>query len=693
MNRLARADPVRLAQPVGLADLVFRILAILGPVAIAALAVNLLADPAAPGLIGQGLLLRIWIGLIVAPVILLVGALGVWRRPGNRVGRLLVLIALGAIAAEYDIDLGAPIPTALAVELVVLLNAGLVGPSLAYLMLVFPTGQVYPPRWTPIVIVAALLKFSGVLLEILATPGRIKIFAPTINPLFVPALAPAQPILAGTIGITGLLLPALLLAGVVSLVLRYRASAAPERQLIKWVAWGFGLLVPMGVTTFGLIFVFGFERLPSPLLYAVMAVAPLLLLASIAIAILRYHLFDIDLLINRTLVYGSLTLIVVSLYVLVVGALSEWIHASGSVLLSLVATGLIAVSFQPLRERLQRAVNRLMYGERDDPYTVLSRLGRRLEATLAPERVLPTLVETVAQVLKLPYVAIALRTGGDPAEIVASCGQRTGPAVHLPLVYQSETIGELWVAPRGPGEAFTPAELRLLTDIARQAGVAAHAVRLTADLQRSRGRLVTAREEERRRLRRDLHDGLGPALAAHTLKVGSARALLGSEDVTAAKALLVELEQDIAAALTDIRRLVYDLRPPALDELGLAGALRESAARYSSAELSIEVEAPDRLPALPAAVEVAVYRITQEALANVVRHAGARHCVVSLTLAEAVCLEIRDDGQGLPANYRQGVGLASMRERAEELGGTWAISSVPEGGTQIKVRLPMTQEA
>src|SRR5205807_4399217 len=194
--------------------------------------------------------------------------------------------------------------------------------------------------------------------------------------------------------------------------------------------------------------------------------------------------------INRTLVYSALTACVVGIYSLVVAGLGTLVHVRESFALSLLAAGMVAVLFQPIRIRLQRGVNRLMYGERDDPYAVLSRLSQRLEATLAPEPVLPTIVETVAQALKLPYAAIALKQG-DELITAASYGLSQDNPFILPLVYHTETIGQLLFAPRAPGEAFTTADRRLLEDIAHQAGVAAHAVRLTADLQRSRERLVT----------------------------------------------------------------------------------------------------------------------------------------------------------------------------------------------------------
>jgi signal transduction histidine kinase len=353
--------------------------------------------------------------------------------------------------------------------------------------------------------------------------------------------------------------------------------------------------------------------------------------------------------------------------------------------------------FQPLRQRLQRAVNRLMYGDRDDPATVLARLGQRLESTLAPEATLSTIAETVAQTLKVPYVAIELTTEDRSARPTTvehpSSVHRPSSVVRFPLIYQSELLGQLLVAPRATGEAFSPADRRLLEQIAQQAAPAVHAYRLTTDLHRSRERIIIAREEERRRLRRDLHDGLGPALASLTLKLDAARNLLARDPVAAA-ALLLELKTQTQTAIADIRRLVYDLRPPALDELGLVSAIREHAARNVSADgLRVSVEAPETLPPLPAAVEVAAYRIALEALTNVARHARAKNCAVALTITETVRLEISDDGVGLPPGHRTGVGLTSMRERAEELGGTCLIERRTGSGTRVSVTLPLHLQA
>jgi signal transduction histidine kinase len=408
---------------------------------------------------------------------------------------------------------------------------------------------------------------------------------------------------------------------------------------------------------------------------------------------LRYKLWDIDLIINRTLVYGTLTVSIVGLYVLAVVSLGTLLQGQGNLFISLLATGVIAVLFQPLRLRLQRAINRLMYGERDMPYTVISRLGQRLEATLAPEAVLPTIVETVAQALKLPYAAIALKQQSELA-LEASYGLPKEGLTHLPLVYQNEQVGELLLAPRTPGESFTPADQRLLDDLLRQAGVAVHTMRLTRelkrltqDLQQARERLVSTREEERRRLRRDLHDGLGPQLSSQALLLTSAQMLL-RQDPDEVEAILKSAVTQSQQAIRDIRRLVYALRPPALDDLGLLVSIGEQLTQYRASGIVFSLEAPEQLPSLPAAVEVACYRIIQEALTNVVRHAHAHTCVVRLACQEQLSIEVTDDGLGLPPAYRCGVGLNSMRERAEELGGSWLIEPGPNGGTRVHAELP-----
>ncbi|HEY7124169.1 MAG TPA: GAF domain-containing sensor histidine kinase [Ktedonobacterales bacterium] len=491
----------------------------------------------------------------------------------------------------------------------------------------------------------------------------------------------------------------------------HRVSSVVQRQQTKWVLFAMLVAIPIDVANILPALAFPALRQPGPvhtlyILFSEVTLPGIVLLIPLTIgfAMLRYRLWEVDLLINRTLVYGLLTAGIIGLYLLVVVGFGTLLSSLGNLFFSLLATGIIAVLFHPLRERLQRAVNHLMFGERDDPYRVLLRLGQRLETTLAPEKVLPTIVETVAQALKLPAAAIAWKRNGPASAesmTVASYGSAEDhePRLRVPLVYQQEVVGELVLAPRSPGESLTDVDQRLLHELARQVSVAVHAVRLTADLQRltsdlqrSRERLVSAREEERRRLRRDLHDGLGPRLASLTLKLETARNRLAHDPL--ADPLLSDLITRTQEAVADVRRLVNALRPPALDELGLLPALHEQILQYSdlgNQALHISLEAPTNLPPLPAAVEVALFRIAQEALTNVVRHAQASRCVISLALREreqALELSIIDNGRGLPPIRGTGVGLASMRERAEELGGSWEIESLPTGGTGVRVRLP-----
>lgn len=402
--------------------------------------------------------------------------------------------------------------------------------------------------------------------------------------------------------------------GLMAQAVRYRQAGQEQRVMTKWV-----LLVIAGACAgYGIVYmpdVFLPGSGSSRAIYDLFAVPLFWLLAlpmpvALALAMQRYHLFDVKVILERTLVYGALTACVIGLYVLVVGGVGALANSSGNLLISLLATGLVAVLFAPLRERLQRGVTRLMYGERDEPYRVLSRLGQRLEAALAPEAVLSTVVTSVSEALKLPYAAIELEQDGA-FETAAEVGEPVADIMRLPLLYGGEPVGRLALGRRPNEEDFTPADRRLLEDLARQIGVAVHttrladeALRLSEDLQASREQLVTAREEERRRLRRDLHDGLGPQLASLTMKTEAARDLL-AVDPDRSDALLQDITAQAQEAVTDVRRLVYGLRPPALDDLGLLGALRAQAAHGEHNGLRVSIQAPDELPPLPAAVEVA----------------------------------------------------------------------------------------
>jgi signal transduction histidine kinase len=427
---------------------------------------------------------------------------------------------------------------------------------------------------------------------------------------------------------------------------------------------------------------------------------------TLAVSVLRYQLFDIDILINRTLVYGALTAAIMAVYVMAVGYFGNVLQQLDSVFIAFLVTGLVALLFQPLRERLQRFINRLMYGERDDPMSVLKKMGSHLEDMVRPDQALAGIVKTAAQALKLPQVAI-VTTHNNQREISAQYGESSNEQIEIPMVYQGENIGYLEIAKRGSNEDFSAKEITLLENIARQASSTVASVRLMEDLKRSRQRLVTTREEERRRLRRDLHDGLGASLAALHLQTGAIKRAI-ENDPDLAAAMVEEVRSELHEAIADIRRVAYELRPPALDELGLAAALRAQAAQYNKLQVSgngeiregvakdgyldVRVEAPQVLPPLPAAVEVATYRIVQEALTNVLKHANARRCVVRLGLADEFCVEILDDGIGIPEYQSWGIGLTSMCERASELGGTCVIEPTADGGTRVFASFPILQE-
>jgi signal transduction histidine kinase len=594
--------------------------------------------------------------------------------------------------------------------------------ALVFLMVLFPNGRLLSRRWW-IVAWAAVL---GATLAALADgfyPGRLATHGYVENPLRVMGVVGRGLTTYGSFAASKVLASTLLLvstlAALFSPLVRLRRARGDERQQLKWFLYAAvpaavclsAFLVEVMISNYTINSMLNmmdtFNILPFDdyaVFYAtsyVPASALLILAVFTCVAILRYRLYDIDLLINRTLLYGALSACVVGTYMLAVGGLGILFQARGNLVISLLATGLIALLFQPLRGRLQRGVNRLMYGERDDPHAVTARLGRRLEATLAPERVLPTVVETIAQALKLPYAAILLKEG-EGFRSAAAYGSPTAEPEALPLVYQREEIGRLIIAPRAPGEQFSTGDRRLLEDLARQTEVAVHAVRLTADLQRSRERLVTTREEERRRLRRDLHDGIGPTLTGLALQLNAVRKLVRSKP-EATEETLARLEGRTEDTLAEMRRLIYGLRPPALDDLGLIPSIYQQARSQGLVDQSktnerwenrplFSMEAPEELPPLPAAVEVACYRIVQEAITNVARHAQAKTCRVRLSVdrdAGMLEVELTDDGVGMPKHRVAGVGLSSMRERAEELGGTLVVEPGPQGGTRVLARLPL----
>jgi signal transduction histidine kinase len=403
----------------------------------------------------------------------------------------------------------------------------------------------------------------------------------------------------------------------------------------------------------------------------------------IGIAVLRAGLWDVDRVVNRTIVYGLLTTAVVAIYVVVVTYLGAQLR-SVPLLVSLIATGAVAVLLQPLHRLLQRTVNRLMFGLRDEPTAVMTQLGRRLQDTAEPDAVLAMAAQTLARALRLPYAAVRLRDGTE-----AGWGEPATATTTAPLVFQGREVGELLLAPRRPGERLTARDLALVAQVAPQVAAAADAILLTSDLRASRTRLVETREDERRRLRRDLHDGLGPALAGLALQAAAIPQVTSTDPDTAAR-LGEQVAAGIRGVIADVRRLVYGLRPPALDEFGLVEGLRSTAAPLERPGIfRVTVEASEPLPPLPAAVEAAAYRIGVEAIANAARHADASRCTVRVGFDGGLRIDVEDDGVGLRPGTVPGVGLLSMRERAAEVGGAVRIESRGGGGTVVTARLPM----
>jgi signal transduction histidine kinase len=327
-------------------------------------------------------------------------------------------------------------------------------------------------------------------------------------------------------------------------------------------------------------------------------------------------------------------------------------------------------------------------GDRADPYDVVAGLASTLETTEEGPQQLAAVARAVAAAFGVRFVAVEVERGTGQ-RIVATHGSRPAATRTLPITYRDAEVGRIVLPARGVRSRLSRRDEQLLGDLVRQAATAARTGRLAEELQDSRERLVTAREEERRRIRRDLHDGLGPALSGVVFQLESAR-LLVDRDGEAAKAQLTGVTQHVQEVVADVRRLVHDLRPPALDDRGLVGALRQQAERLDPPATVTAAE----LGPLPAAVEVAAYRIASEALTNVARHARATRCEVVLSTdrcdaGAALLVEVRDDGTGVPAGAEAGVGLVGLRERAAELGGRSEVTCPPEGGTLVRAWLPL----
>ena len=618
-----------------------------------------------------------------------VGALVVWQRPDNRLGTLfcvggllLTTLGVGGVYARYTAaHPGSGLPGGVFVSWLADLAAlPTVGVIAALIPQLFPDGQPLSRRWRPalwaawafIVLATVGNAFSAQELE--SVPGR-------ENPY---AVADLHGVWSTMIALSAPLGLVALAAGLATVVLRWRRSSGDERQQLKW-------------------FLLGASLLPVPLLLhdaapdasdLLLSLAFLAIPTLLGVAILRHRLYDLDLVVRRTVAYALVTALVAGFYLAVVAVVEAAVGRDATLADHVVAAVVAAATFQPLRQLAQRGVDTVFYGDRVRPYEAMNRIGRQLEHALVPDTVLPGVVRAVTEALRVPYAAVELVSDDGSSSVAAEHGRRPEAVEEFPMTYQADLIGRLLVAPRGNGQHLDQSDRRLVADLARHVGVAAHAVRATLALQRSRAELVTAREEERRRLRRELHDGLGPTLAGVTLGVHAARTQVRTAP-DEAEALLDTLEEQVEQAVADVRRVVYGLRPPALDEFGLLRALQLQASQLGSTAptLTVSLDAPERgLGRLPAAVEVAAYRIACEALTNVVRHSGATTCSLRIQVNGALELDVADNGHGVPPDHRAGVGMTGMRERADELGGRLTIDSGVHG-TVVRARLPIVDPA
>lgn len=533
-----------------------------------------------------------------------------------------------------------------------------------FALLLFPTGRLPSPRWRWL---ARLVVAAGVVAAVARTVMPHTATAPALpNPLAV-GVAPGVARTAASAGMGVLVLA--VLASAVSLVVRYRRARQEERAQLRWLAAAVGLVLlalPVGVVddrAATVLFALGGSAIP----------------AAVAVAVTRYRLYDLNYLVGRSLVYVLLSGVVVAAYVAVVVAPAAVLHGRAVGVLA-VAAAVVAVVAAPLRSVGQRAVRRVLYGAVDQPHRVVSALSARLESTVEVEDVLPTVVEALSSHLRLPYVAIRYGDG----TLLAEHGVPRAVVEELPLRYRGEQVGTLLVAARSGTEGLDGRDRAALAEIARHAGAAVHAVGLTDALRRSRDAIVEAREQERRRLRRELHDQAASTLAA---------LLLGLERLREEPdpALADTLHRETGAVLALVRRLMDDLRPTALDDLGLVGAAQARAADVASVSgIAISVDARAPLGDLPAAVEVAAYWVVAEGLRNVHRHARASTCTVTVDRdLTAIVVCVSDDGRGMAATT-PGVGLRSLNERVGEAGGSLTVTAAPGGGTCLTARFPVT---
>lgn len=608
-------------------------------------------------------------GIVVAYAA--VGLLVLWHRPGHPIGRLAVAITpawgVGAALVATSYRTLHAHPESHGAALASVIGSTMRGlpwlVAVLWLPLRFPDGA---PAETRLQRVAQRVALATIASFTLASVFPTKLTDVRVDQIDNPLAAPG--VLAGVadaLAALSLLFGAVAIGLTVSvLVQRYRRGGPLTRQ--QTLIFALAFVPPVAAL------VASFWDAASPWLFALCTIP---LPVALGVAVLQRRLYDLPLAANRSLTYGTLSVAIAGLYAVTVGGVGAMLRQEHTVWVPWLAAGVVAVSFAPMREGLQRAANRVIYGQWSQPGEVLARTKERVADAGDLGALLESLATDLVDDLGLGYVEI-----GDPAgHVLAAAGTPGGETDNLPLVAYGEPVGTL----RWTRRALRDADHELLEELARQLGTVVHAAALLDSVRAARERVVVAREEERRRLRRDLHDGLGPALAGLTLQADTVRNQLpdGVDD-----AGLLALRSGIQSTVVDVRRIVEGLRPAALDDLGLVDAVDQLAA---TAGLPVSVEADD-LPRLAAATEVAAYRIVQEALANTVRHASAsRACVRLHRATDEIVVEVADDGTGVVVPRPDGVGLGSMRGRAEEIGGSFLIDAAPGRGTRVVARLPL----
>lgn len=628
----------------------------------------------------------------------LVGAVAVatqvpvlWRHPRHPVAWVVTLTGLlwsfdGLCESWSAYGMAhAPYPplTGFAVWVVAQLGAFLLV-GLPLVLVLYPTGRLMTGRWRVVSIVVVAMACAMPVLLVFAPMSAL-----TADGYEMPMDTgmPELPF-SGDVFVTlltvGRLLTLLSLPlAVLVLFARQRRASGRERLQLRWLLWA--AVVCLMTSGFALWLHNGW----------VVSVALMLALgvtgASIAIGILEPEVGDVDALMGGTLVWASVAGLVIALDLVLVAMLDALLgdaldERDTTLLLLLVAVTIYA----PVRAWITSLVRRLLVGRRGDRYSVVTDLAARLEATTDVRAQLPALAAEIAAAFKLEFVRVEVR-GHAGGTVSATHGQRPAEVREVPIRYGEEEVGRLELPARGVRSMLSKRDQALLFDIVRLAALAVRSARLAADLQLSREQLVLAREEDRRRIRRDLHDGLGPVLGGVAMRLDAAGNAL-DRDPESTRRLVAQSRQDVTDALADVRRLVQGLRPPALDDLGLLAALDQQAERMSSTDLAVSVAAEDLGP-LSAAVEVAAYRIASEALTNTARHAGARRADVRLVgTGAALLVEVSDDGAGIDPDVVAGVGLRSIRERAAELGGRTEITCPSAGGTLVRAWLPTADD-